>query len=96
MTEDDIIDMAKEADIYANCEWEHSKNPKQWKQCRDEYFADLLTSTEREACALLAQQFGPTRPIVAVQPSERIKGRWEGEQAASAGIADAIRARSQS
>ena len=48
MTEDDIIDMAKEADMYANSEWEHSKNPKQWKQSRDEYFADLVADTERE------------------------------------------------
>jgi hypothetical protein len=49
MTKDDIIDMAKEADMYANSEWEHSKNPKQWKQCRDEYFADLVADAEREA-----------------------------------------------
>lgn len=48
MTKDDIIDMAKEADMYANSEWDRSKNPNHWQQCRDEYFADLLTDTERE------------------------------------------------
>jgi len=50
----------------------------------------------REACALLAQQFGSNRPIVAAYPSRLVSGRWECEQAASSGIADAIRARSQS
>lgn len=55
MTKDDIIDMAKEADIYANCEWEHSKNPKQWEQCRDEHFANLVAAAEREACAKLVE-----------------------------------------
>ena len=48
MIKDEIIDMAKEADIYANCEWERSKNPNHWQQCRDEHFADLVASTERE------------------------------------------------
>jgi hypothetical protein len=52
-------------------------------------------STEREACAKLAEQYGPNRPIVAVRPSERIRGRWEGEQAASSGISAAIRARGE-
>ena len=50
---------------------------------------------EREACANVAEQFGPNRPIVAARPSERIVGRWEGEQAASSSIAAAIRARGQ-
>jgi hypothetical protein len=40
--------MAKESDIYANCEWNRSKAPVSWKQCRDEHFADLLISTERD------------------------------------------------
>jgi predicted RNase H-like nuclease (RuvC/YqgF family) len=52
-------------------------------------------AAEREACAKLAEQYGPNRPIVAVRPSERIRGRWEGEQAASSGISAAIRARGQ-
>jgi hypothetical protein len=61
----------------------------------DEYIAKAI-SAEREACALLAQQFGPNRPIATAHPSRLVSGRWEGEQAASAGIAAAIRARSQS
>jgi hypothetical protein len=58
-----------------------------------EAFAKLIAEAEREACAKLAEQYGPNRPIVAVRPSERIRGRWEGEQAASSGISAAIRAR---
>ena len=48
---------------------------------------------EREACAKAAAEYGPNRPIVTKNPSSQIIGRWEGEQAASAGIAIAIRAR---
>jgi hypothetical protein len=60
-----------------------------------ERFAALVAAAEREACAKVAEQFGPNRPIVAARPSERIVGRWEGEQAASSSIAAAIRARGQ-
>ena len=49
---------------------------------------------EREACAKVAAGYGPNRPIVSKTPSSQIIGRWEGEQAASAGIEAAIRARS--
>jgi hypothetical protein len=56
---------------------------------------DEAVLAEREACAKLAEQYGPNRPIVAVRPSERIRGQWEGEQAASGGISAAIRARGQ-
>lgn len=49
---------------------------------------------EREACAKVAESFGPNRPLQCKRPiPERIIGRWEGEQAASAAIAAAIRAR---
>ena len=58
-----------------------------------ERFAELVRADEREACAEVAEQYGPNRPIVATQPSERIKGQWEGEQAASSGIAAVIRSR---
>jgi hypothetical protein len=49
---------------------------------------------EREACAWLAENFGPSRPL-SVNASHSIlcRGRWEGEQAASKNIAAAIRAR---
>jgi hypothetical protein len=53
----------------------------------------LVRADEREACAQIAADYGPSRPIVSKNPSSQIVGRWEGEQAASAGIGDAIRAR---
>ena len=52
-------------------------------------------AAEREACAKVAKDFGPSRPMVEARPSERVIGRWEGEQAASGSIAAAIRARGQ-
>ena len=45
-----------------------------------------------EAAARIAESFGPNRPIVTSRPSEIVRGRWEGEQAASKNIASAIRA----
>jgi hypothetical protein len=60
-----------------------------------ERFAALVAAVEREACAKAAADYGPSRPIVNKNPSSQIVGRWEGEQAASAGIEAAIRARSK-
>ena len=49
---------------------------------------------ENEACAKVAEQYGPNRPIVGSFKTEAlIRGRWEGEQAASYGISLDIRAR---
>lgn len=48
-----------------------------------------------EEAASIAANFGPSRPIVTKNPTERIYGRWEGEQAASASINDLIRARAR-
>jgi len=56
MTEDDIIGMGHEADTYANCEWNPAAHPQYWKQYRDEYFAYLVASHEREACAKLCEE----------------------------------------
>jgi hypothetical protein len=87
MTQDEIIEMARQAGLFTH------------KEVQPEIvaFAKLVaekaTAKEREECAKLAEQYGPNRPIVAVRPSERIRGRWEGEQAASSGISAAIRAR---
>jgi hypothetical protein len=44
-----------------------------------------------ERAAEVAERFGPSRPIITKRPSERIQGRWEGEQAASSAIAVLIR-----
>ena len=45
-----------------------------------------------EEAAKLAADYGPSRPIVSATPSLSVRGRWEGEQAASGNIAAAIRA----
>jgi hypothetical protein len=58
-------------------------------------YAKLIRADESEECAKVAEQYGPDRPIITKQPSERVKGNWEGEQAASSGISAAIRARSK-
>lgn len=55
---------------------------------------ETAVAIEREACAQIAERFGPERPIVSRSPSQLIVGRWEGEQAASSNISAAIRARS--
>jgi hypothetical protein len=44
-----------------------------------------------ENAARIAENFGPSRPLLATKPHALIQGRWEGEQAASANIAAAIR-----
>jgi hypothetical protein len=54
-----------------------------------------MVAFENEACARVAADYGPSRPIVSKNPAPQIVGRWEGEQAASAGIEAAIRARGQ-
>lgn len=41
-------------------------------------------------CAQVAEEYGPGRPVTNPNPSERVKGRWEGKQAASGGIAAAL------
>jgi hypothetical protein len=56
-------------------------------------FEALVRADEREACAQIAADYGPSRPIVSKNPSSQIVGRWEGEQAASAAIDAAIRNR---
>jgi hypothetical protein len=57
----------------------------------------LAIEKERESCAKVAENFGPSRPL-SVNASHSIlcRGRWEGEQAASKNIAAAIRERGNS
>jgi len=88
MTKDDVIRMARQA-------WGDGHEIFCFDDNGIERFTALVAAAEREACANVAGQFGPNRPIVAARPSERIVGRWEGEQAASSSIAAAIRARGQ-
>jgi hypothetical protein len=85
MAREDITRMAREAGFATS-----------WTEAAGEAlqrFADLVRADEREACAQIAADYGPSRPIVSKNPSSQIVGRWEGEQAASAAIDAAIRAR---
>lgn len=54
-----------------------------------------VSPTERDAAledaATVAENFGCNRPIVHPNPSQIVRGRWEGEQAASQNIASIIR-----
>jgi|SRR6478735_6391005 len=57
-----------------------------------------MVNVRRQAfieAAEIAGDFGPSRPMVSKTPSDLVKGRWEGEQAASANIAAALRAKAE-
>lgn len=63
------------------------------------YYADAAISAARphivaetvERCAKVADEYGPSRPMAVNMAFSIIRGRWEGEQAASANIARVIR-----
>lgn len=57
------------------------------------YGTPMDESAAFEAAARAAEGYGPGRPIAADRPSDLIRGRWEGEQAASANIARLLRER---
>ena len=48
MTKDDIIRMGHKADAYANCKWDTETPAQDWKQYRDERFANLVAAHERD------------------------------------------------
>jgi hypothetical protein len=52
----DTIDMAREADEYADMEWPLRPRGKRWQKCRDERLEDLVRADEREACAKVCEQ----------------------------------------
>ena len=52
----DTIDMAREADEYADMEWPLRPRGKGWQKCRDERFETLVRADEREACAKLCDE----------------------------------------
>ena len=82
------IDMAREAGFHVGDQFVAGASEAELKA-----FEALVRADEREACAQIAADYGPSRPIVSKNPSSQIVGRWEGEQAASAAIDAAIRAR---
>ena len=57
-----IIEMAREANEYADTNWALWPTGKRWKETRDERFAALVRAEaqaeEREACAKVAWDYG--------------------------------------
>ena len=53
MTLEEIIRMAREADIYAD---KQTVDPYDRRQIRDERFANLVAAAEREACAKVCDE----------------------------------------
>ena len=79
----DTIDMAREANEYADANWALWPTSNRWKKIRDERFAEIVRADEREACAKVcddrAFQFFSESPFFVEMH----------------GLADAIRARSK-
>lgn len=86
----DVIRLAKEAHIDLELHVSIGREPV-WIATQDEL--ERFTALAMEECAKVASNYGPSRPIMGKNPSSKIVGRWEGEQAASYGISAAIRAR---
>jgi hypothetical protein len=86
MTQDEIIEMADKADAEAdnvlNMKGEYRPN---WHQVRDEIFAKLVATKEREACANLCDELQ-----VPPHVSDDDMSMWD---VTSMECADAIRAR---
>ena len=64
MTRDDIINMAEEADLWADqelqCIGEYHPD---WHEVRDIRFAALVAAAEREACAKLCEEYETNNDI---------------------------------
>jgi len=74
MTQDEIIEMARQADAYADAMDIGGKN---YIGLRDEYFAKLVAAKEREACAKLCDEY---QDIPATEPrhcAQDIRARGE-------------------
>ena len=98
MTPADIERMAREAGARIDCTTGVTGTPvahyavftmEQLQRFAAQVAAETEAATRR-ACAQVAAAYGPSRPILARNPQQLVRGRWEGEQAASAGIAAAI------
>jgi hypothetical protein len=51
-----LIEMAREADEYADMEWPLRPRGERWQKCRDERFEALVRADEREACAKVCDE----------------------------------------
>jgi hypothetical protein len=52
----DTIEMAREADEYADMEWPLRPRGERWQKCRDERLEALVRADEREACAKVCDE----------------------------------------
>ena len=50
------IDMAREANEYADANWALWPTSNRWKKIRDERFAEIVRADEREACAKVCEE----------------------------------------
>ena len=44
-------ELAEQAEEHANLEWPNPNHKEQWKNCRNNYFAELIRADERDKCA---------------------------------------------
>lgn len=54
MTRDEVLKMAREANVYASHQTDDSYD---WHQIRDERFAALVAAHEREACVMIVEHY---------------------------------------
>ena len=73
-----IIEMAREANEYADTNWALWPTGKRWKETRDERFAALVRAEaqaeEREACAQLCEELHPGLATRVVAEHIRARG----------------------
>ena len=78
MTKDDIIRMRHEAHAYANCEWDIATPVHHWCKLRDEHFAKLVATAEREDCAEICKpQERWDDPLTAYEIAQAIRARGQ-------------------
>jgi hypothetical protein len=83
----DTIEMAREADEYADMEWPLRPRGEGWQKCRDVRFETLVRADEREACAKVCDDL-PAPDVY----SDTDKSMWD---VTCVDCAEAIRARGE-
>jgi hypothetical protein len=66
------IDMAREADEYADMEWPLRPRGERWQKCRDERFEALVRADEREACARVCDDYDVKYDVCSSDTAEGI------------------------
>jgi hypothetical protein len=75
MTQDEIIDMAKQAGIEEAYSLKHNQYLVRFKDGSLEVFAKLVAAKEREACAALCDQLSNTSLDLRFGPAIRARGQ---------------------